>query len=57
VTPAVGWWICLAVDALVVSALIYFTGGITSIFASLYVLPVVATNTLQFRRGGLMVRR
>ena len=45
----------LAVDALVVSALIYFTGGITSVFASLYVLPVVAASTLQFRRGGLMV--
>src|SRR5580765_2037819 len=45
----------LGVDALVVSALIYFTGGITSVFASLYVLPVVAASTLQFRRGGLMV--
>ena len=45
----------LAVDALIVSAFIYFTGGITSVFSSLYVLPIVAASTLQFRRGGLMV--
>jgi two-component system, NtrC family, sensor histidine kinase PilS len=45
----------LAGDALIVSAFIYFTGGITSYFASLYVLPVVAGATVQFRRGGMLV--
>src|SRR5258708_21133473 len=45
----------LAVDALTVSAFIYFTGGITSYFTSLYVLPIVAGSTVQFRRGGLLV--
>ncbi len=45
----------LAGDALVVSAFIYFTGGITSYFSSLYVLPIVAGSTVQFRRGGLLV--
>jgi len=45
----------LAGDALTVSALIYFTGGITSFFSSLYVLPIVAASTVQFRRGGLLV--
>jgi len=45
----------LAVDALIVTAIIYFTGGITSYFASLYVLPVVAGATVHFRRGGLLV--
>jgi two-component system, NtrC family, sensor histidine kinase PilS len=45
----------LAIDALLVSAFIYFTGGITSYFTSLYVLPVIAATTIQFRRGGLMV--
>ena len=30
----------LAGDALIVSAFIYFTGGITSYFTSLYVLPI-----------------
>src|ERR1019366_8269689 len=34
---------------------IYFTGGITSYFTSLYVLPVVAGSTVQARRGGLLV--
>jgi len=42
-------------DALVVSAFIYFTGGITSYFSSLYVLPIVAGSMVQFRRGGLLV--
>src|SRR5688572_4872719 len=45
----------LAGDALVVSAFIYVTGGITSYFSSLYVLPIVAASIVQFRRGGLMV--
>ena len=45
----------LAGDALLVSAFIYFTGGITSYFTSLYVLPVIAASTIQFRRGGLLV--
>jgi hypothetical protein len=38
-----------------VSAFIYFTGGVTSYFTSLYVLPVIAASTIQLRRGGLMV--
>lgn len=45
----------LAGDALIVSAFIYFTGGVTSYFTSLYVLPIVAGSTVQFRRGGLLV--
>jgi two-component system, NtrC family, sensor histidine kinase PilS len=45
----------LAGDALIVSAFIYVTGGITSYFSSLYVLPIVAASTIQFRRGGLMI--
>ena len=45
----------LAADALIVSAFMSFTGGITSYFTSLYVLPVIAASTIQFRRGGLMV--
>jgi len=45
----------LAGDALIVSAFVYFTGGINSFFTSLYVLPVIAASTIQFRRGGLLV--
>ncbi len=45
----------LAGDALIVSAFIYFTGGVTSYFSSVYVLPVVAASVVQFRRGGLLV--
>jgi two-component system sensor histidine kinase PilS (NtrC family) len=45
----------LAGDALIVSAFMYFTGGITSYFSSLYVLPIVAASIVGFRRGGLLV--
>ena len=45
----------LAGDAVIVSAFIYVTGGITSYFTSLYVLPIVAASTVQFRRGGMLV--
>ena len=45
----------LAADALIVSAFIYVTGGVTSYFSSLYVLPIIAASIFQFRRGGLMV--
>jgi two-component system sensor histidine kinase PilS (NtrC family) len=45
----------LGVDALIVSAFIYFTGGITSYFTSVYVLPIAAASTVQFRRGGMLV--
>src|SRR5690348_442479 len=41
--------------ALTVVAFIYFTGGITSYFTSLFVLPIVAGSMVQFRRGGLLV--
>src|SRR5712691_8716517 len=45
----------LAGDALVVSAFIHVTGGVASYFSLLYVLPIVAGSTVQFRRGGLLV--
>ncbi|MGH9173074.1 MAG: two-component system sensor histidine kinase NtrB, partial [Vicinamibacterales bacterium] len=44
-----------AIDVLVVSAAVALTGGISSLFTSLYVLPIVAASTLQFRRGALQV--
>src|SRR5262249_13411544 len=42
-------------DAILVAAFIYVTGGITSYFTSLFVLPIVAGSTVQFRRGGMLV--
>jgi two-component system, NtrC family, sensor histidine kinase PilS len=42
-----------ACDACTVTAFIYFTGGVTSYFAFLYVLPVIGAASLQFRSGGL----
>src|SRR4029453_11649720 len=45
----------LAFDALIVSAFIDLTGGLASYFSVLYVLPIVAGGTVQFRRGGLLV--
>jgi len=45
----------LAADALIVSAVVLLSGGVTSYFSSLYALPIVAAAVLQFRRGGLLV--
>ena len=45
----------LACDAVIVSAFIFLTGGVTSFFSSLYALPIIAASVIQFRRGGLMV--
>jgi two-component system, NtrC family, sensor histidine kinase PilS len=45
----------LACDAIIVSAFISLTGGITSLFSLLYVLPIVAGSIVGFRRGGLLV--
>jgi two-component system sensor histidine kinase PilS (NtrC family) len=43
------------IDALLVSAGVYLTGGLESLFTTLYVLPIVAASTVQLRRGGLQV--
>ncbi len=45
----------LACDALIVSGFIAVTGGVTSYFAALYVLPIAAASSVQFRRGGMMI--
>ena len=45
----------LACDAIIVSAFITLTGGITSLFSLLYVLPIIAGSTVGYRRGGLLV--
>ena len=44
-----------AIDVLVVTACVSLTGGTSSYFTSLYVLPIVAASTIQFRRGALQV--
>jgi two-component system sensor histidine kinase PilS (NtrC family) len=45
----------LVFDAAIVSAFIFITGGVTSYFSSLYVLPIMAASTVRFRQGGLFV--
>jgi two-component system sensor histidine kinase PilS (NtrC family) len=45
----------LACDAVLVSALVHLTGGVTSYFSTLYTLPIIAASTIQSRRGGMMV--
>jgi two-component system sensor histidine kinase PilS (NtrC family) len=44
-----------AIDAIVVSAAVMITGGVESLFATLYMLPIVAASSVQFLRGGLQV--
>src|SRR5215212_8817777 len=43
------------IDAVLISAFIYLTGGITSYFSSLYGLPIIAASRIHFRRGALQV--
>jgi two-component system, NtrC family, sensor histidine kinase PilS len=45
----------LALDAVVVSGIVYLTGGIGSYFSSLYTLPIIAASTVESRRSGMMV--
>ncbi len=45
----------LAGDALMISAFFFVTGGVTSYFSSLFVLPIIAASTFRFRRGALQV--
>jgi two-component system, NtrC family, sensor histidine kinase PilS len=42
-------------DACLVTAFIHFTGGVTSYFSLLYVLPVIGAASLQLRTGALRV--
>src|SRR5688572_4189139 len=44
-----------AIDAVVVSTAVFITGGVESLFVILYMLPIVAASTVQFRRGGLQL--
>ena len=52
-----GWLVDVQVacDALIVSAIVHVTGGVSSYFSSLYTLPIIAASTVQSWRGGLMV--
>jgi len=47
----------LGCDAVIVSAVVYLTGGVASYFSfsSLYTLPIIAASTIESRRGGFMV--
>jgi two-component system sensor histidine kinase PilS (NtrC family) len=45
----------LGCDAIIVSAIVHLTGGVTSYFASLYALPIIAASAIQSWRGGMMV--
>jgi two-component system sensor histidine kinase PilS (NtrC family) len=45
----------LACDAILISALIHLTGGVASLFSTLYVLPIIAAAAVQSLRAALMV--
>jgi len=47
----------LGCDAVIVSAIVYLTGGVASYFSfsSLYTLPIIAASTIESRRGGFMI--
>ena len=45
----------LGCDAIIVSAIVHLTGGVTSYFSSLYALPIIAASAIQSWRGGMTV--
>ena len=45
----------LLVDTLFVTAIIYTTGGIESVFSFLYILTIINGSILLYRRGGLVI--
>lgn len=45
----------LALDAVVVSGIVYLTGGVSSYFSSLFTLPIIAASTVESRRSGMLV--
>jgi two-component system, NtrC family, sensor histidine kinase PilS len=45
----------LCADAMIVSALVHLTGGVASLFSTLYTLPIIAASTLRGLRGGISV--
>ena len=45
----------LCADAMIVSALVHLTGGVSSLFSTLYMLPIIAASTLRGLRGGISV--
>jgi two-component system, NtrC family, sensor histidine kinase PilS len=51
------WLVSLqfSVDVIAVTAFIHFTGGVTSYFQLLYVLPIVGAAAVQMRRGARRV--
>lgn len=45
----------LAMDVAIVSALVHLTGGVASLFSTLYMLPIIAASAVRSLRGGLTV--
>ncbi len=43
------------IDTFIISAAVFLTGGVESLFTTLYMLPIVAASSVQFRRGGLQL--
>ena len=44
-----------AIDAVIISAAVLLTGGVESLFTTLFMLPIVAASAVQSRRGGLQL--
>ncbi|MBA3888420.1 MAG: hypothetical protein H0X67_22245, partial [Acidobacteria bacterium] len=45
----------LGCDAVIVSAIVLLTGGVSSYASTLYTFPIIAASVIESRRGGLMV--
>ena len=48
-------YVQLLFDVLFITALIYVTGGIESIFSFIYILTIISAAMMLYRRGGLLI--
>jgi two-component system, NtrC family, sensor histidine kinase PilS len=48
-------YVQLFIDTLIITAMIYSTGGVESIFSFLYILAIIGASIILYRRGAILV--
>jgi len=48
-------YVQLSVDTLIITAIIYSTGGVGSIFSFLYILAIIAASIILYRKGAILI--
>lgn len=48
-------YVQLCVDTIIISAIIYSTGGVSSIFSFLYILAIIGASIILYRKGAILI--